>query len=243
MPWKDMRILGSYALVYLLEGTGRFVDALGTDRALSPGDIWLLFPDVAHAYGAGRQQPWGEVHVVFDGPVFDLWRRQGLLDPANPIHRLEPIPFGLRMIERCLGPTSDELDVVERICQLQSFLAEVLTAGRAATMSEADRLWLEKARDLLQRPADDGPRVPEAVAGELGVSYAGFRKRFARLAGVPPARYRTRVAIDRACALLQGGLSLKQIAQRCGFCDEFHFSRRFKQVLGISPREFRRRLI
>ena len=49
-------------------------------------------------------------------------------------------------------------------------------------------------------------------------------------------------ALDRACELLQEPhLGLKEVAERCGFCDEFHFSRRFKQRLGLSPSDFRRR--
>lgn len=37
----------------------------------------------------------------------------------------------------------------------------------------------------------------------------------------------------------QTDLSDKQIAAELGFCDEFHFSRRFKQITGRSPRAFR----
>ena len=35
-------------------------------------------------------------------------------------------------------------------------------------------------------------------------------------------------------------LTNKEIAYRLGFCDEFHFSHRFKQIMGKSPQRFRR---
>ncbi len=61
--------------------------------------------------------------------------------------------------------------------------------------------------------------------------------------GTPPARWRAARIIERACELmLRGGLVDKQIADRLGFSDEFHFSRKFKQVIGQSPRQFRRSL-
>jgi len=42
---------------------------------------------------------------------------------------------------------------------------------------------------------------------------------------------------------MQGGnLTDRQIAERLGFCDEFYFSRRFKQLTGRSPRQFREEL-
>lgn len=39
--------------------------------------------------------------------------------------------------------------------------------------------------------------------------------------------------------LLYHAGSCKQIAEMTGFADQFHFSRRFRQFWGVSPREFR----
>jgi AraC-like DNA-binding protein len=56
-------------------------------------------------------------------------------------------------------------------------------------------------------------------------------------------RYRTACRINRACTLLSdGSLANKKIAEKLGFANEFHFSRRFKQFPGQSPTEFRRSL-
>jgi AraC-like DNA-binding protein len=81
------------------------------------------------------------------------------------------------------------------------------------------------------------------VARALGVPYETFRKQFQRYVGVSPARYRTVRRIDAACALLQDSRNtIQSVALRLGFADEYHFSRRFKQVNGLSPRAFRRQL-
>ncbi|MBQ7386879.1 MAG: helix-turn-helix domain-containing protein [Clostridia bacterium] len=39
--------------------------------------------------------------------------------------------------------------------------------------------------------------------------------------------------------LLENGVSIGEISERLGFCDQFYFSRRFKRRFGISPREYR----
>ena len=49
--------------------------------------------------------------------------------------------------------------------------------------------------------------------------------------------------MDHVCRqLLEPGATLRDIAERCGFSNEFYLSRRFKQVVGLSPSEFRARL-
>ncbi|UZN00897.1 helix-turn-helix transcriptional regulator [Lysinibacillus sp. MHQ-1] len=40
--------------------------------------------------------------------------------------------------------------------------------------------------------------------------------------------------------LLQTNVPLKEIAQRVGFDDEYYFNRRFRQVIGIPPKQFAR---
>ena len=39
-----------------------------------------------------------------------------------------------------------------------------------------------------------------------------------------------------------GEAFIKQIADELGFCDVFHFSKAFKQVVGLTPSDFRRRV-
>src|SRR5436190_23258110 len=96
LPRKKMRVLGSYAIVYLLNGSGAFRDAKAHVHQPHPvraGDLLVLFPEIAHHYGPAEGKTWSEVYIVFDGPVFDVWRRRGLLDPSRPIRHFEPVEY------------------------------------------------------------------------------------------------------------------------------------------------------
>jgi transcriptional regulator GlxA family with amidase domain len=42
--------------------------------------------------------------------------------------------------------------------------------------------------------------------------------------------------------LQQTGLSVEAVADRCGFSNPFHFSRKFRRRFGISPRSYRQRV-
>jgi hypothetical protein len=71
---ERLRIYGSYALVYLLAGSGHYRDANGNARAVAAGDLIWVYPDLGHEYGPWKGERWDEFFVVFDGPIFDLWR-------------------------------------------------------------------------------------------------------------------------------------------------------------------------
>jgi AraC-like DNA-binding protein len=236
VPETSMRVLGSYAVVYLLDGSGFFKDARGYRKNVGAGDLILLFPDVAHAYGPLPRGHWDEIHLVFDGPVFDLWRKRGLLSPAEPIYHLEPIGHWLRHFENLIAPNVSALD---RICWLQSALASALTDYQRDPATARDEEWLASASALLGASIG-GELYVEDVARRLKLSPETFRKKFTRLAGVPPWRYHMTRVIEHGCRLVHEGLlTNKEIAAQLGFNDEFHFSRRFKQITGRSPTQFR----
>lgn len=239
-----MRVLGSYAIVYLLQGSGRYQDANGHEQRVQAGDLLLIFPELGHRYGPGVSERWSEFYVVFDGPVFDMWRQVGLLSPAQPVQHAEPVGDWLARLGDALREPRP-LTVAGRTSEIGRFLL-VLTDIVAPNSSEPaivlEPPWLARACTLLEAELTQELDV-RAVAGEVGIPYETFRKRFQQHIGVSPTRFRATRRIDAACAMLQQpGLTTQAIAANLGFSDEFHFSRRFKQITGLSPREFRRRL-
>lgn len=240
----SMRVLGHYAIVYVFDGGGFYRDARGVDQRVTAGDLLVLFPTLGHSYGPGPQDTWSEFYLVFNGLVFELWEKHGLLRPDQPIHRLDPVDYWLKRFESVLGAprTLGFAPPLLEVCRLQQVLGEALVGGPRGAADQADAQWVSRACALLEADLSRSLDMHD-LAEQLGGSYASFRKRFTRLVGTPPARYRSVRIIERACELMQqGSLTDKQIAAALGFCDEFHFSRRFKQIVGSSPRQYRRSL-
>ncbi|MEO6876041.1 MAG: AraC family transcriptional regulator [Opitutaceae bacterium] len=242
---KSMRILGSYALIYILAADGYYADARGTRQDLGAGDVVLIFPDVAQAYGPKRDTAWRHLYFVFEGPQFDLWRKRGLLDPTRPVWRAEPVDFWARRLEETLQPDEDH-GPAAALRTLGRWL-DTLTALLAVRDGDApDRpagAWLGESQRLLGGPDARGWPRPQAVARAVGLSYENFRKQFAVRTGVSPGQFQKRKRIDRArSAIYQGDRTLKQLAEELEFSDVFHFSKTFKQVTGTTPSEFRRQV-
>ncbi len=234
------RRFGYYALVYVTGGRGFFRDGLGFSCLLYPGDLIVLFPEVEHVYGPLDGASWDETFVVFEGAAFDLWREGGLLSAQRPLYRLEPVEHWHGRIVSAVwtDPSAGTDYALSRTCRLQGLLADIIAFERRSSAAATD--WLAAASTMLEGAVTTAPAY-EKIAESLGMTYEGFRKRFAREAGISPGRYHAQARIQRACEMLLGeGVTLRQVGLELGFFDEFHFSKSFKRAVGMTPKEFRR---
>ncbi|WP_068496903.1 AraC family transcriptional regulator [Paenibacillus kribbensis] len=81
----------------------------------------------------------------------------------------------------------------------------------------------------------------EQLAAIAGVSRSHYSIQFKQLTGFSPNEYLSRLRVHRAKELLiSGSGTLREIAQKVGYKDEFYLSRRFKQHTGASPSSYNR---
>lgn len=87
------------------------------------------------------------------------------------------------------------------------------------------------------------PITINTLASLTFLSTRQFERRFHGLFHMSPGEYIQKVRIDVAMRLLmESDLSVTQIAQRCGFYDNSHFTRQFKRKIGDSPIQFRKKI-
>jgi AraC-like DNA-binding protein len=71
-----------------------------------------------------------------------------------------------------------------------------------------------------------------------------FARLFRKNVGISIQQYIKKKRIDRALILLHHSVAnIDEIAIRCGFSDRFHFSKVFKELMGISPVAYKRQVI
>ncbi len=240
-----MRVLGSYALILMVAGEGYYRDATGNISDLRPGDAVVVFPDLAHAYGPKPGTDWTQIYYVFTGAQFDLWRDSGLLRPEDPVLRLGSADYWQqRLLAVVKGePLAAAGAPLRSLGRFLEVLAEMLATHRESGREPGRDSWYEKSLRLLGHRGASGWLTSHDVARAVGLSYENFRKRFAQTSGESPGVYQKRRRLDWACAAIyHGEHSIKQIADELGFCDVFHFSKAFKQGVGTTPSEYRRRV-
>jgi len=236
-----MRILGNYGLAYSAAGRAWYEDANGTRRAIVPGDLIIAFPELQHRYGAYDDQKWTEFYLVFNGPVFDAWRKAGFLDPHAPVLHFEPVDYWLNRLESVIGElgSAGPVHPLIELCRLQEVLADMLFGMTGDAQSRRGRASVLRACRLLES-SSRGDLGMRDVARRAGYQYETFRKLFVRTLGTPPERYRLGKTIERACRMMiSGSCTNRHISEELGFSDQFHFSKCFKKIVGMSPRSFR----
>ncbi len=82
------------------------------------------------------------------------------------------------------------------------------------------------------------------ILNKSGYSEDYIRSCFKKFMGKTPCEFLTEVRIKHACFLIdvyRNELSLSQISAQCGYLDYVYFSKKFKSVMGISPRQYQTR--
>lgn len=240
----EPRTLGAFAAVYLDGGSGVFESAPTGRFELRAGTLFILFPGVWHRYGPRRADSWREYWAIFDGFIPERYRSAGLFDPARPCFEVGADSDLVRRWKECLYISRSS--VPDRMQTLSARFYALL--GRVLALPRRDSSDAPRTRRLVEsvvalmeeRIADEGFHLEDHAAG-FAMSYSSLRQRFAAATGQPPAEYLARMRMQRAQAmLLAGDEPVKSIAAALGFPDPYHFSRRFKQLVGVSPEAFRR---
>ncbi|MBC6416125.1 MAG: helix-turn-helix transcriptional regulator [Bdellovibrionales bacterium] len=79
------------------------------------------------------------------------------------------------------------------------------------------------------------------MASVVAMSPYHFSRLFKESIGKTPMQFVQEHRIDEAKVLLKNlNLPIIDIANRCGFSDQSHFSKVFKKVSGMSPKSFRK---
>ena len=80
------------------------------------------------------------------------------------------------------------------------------------------------------------------VLSQSGYAKDYIRNQFKLKTGKTPTRFLTELRINHARYLIdlyKESISLLQISEQCGFVDYIYFSKRFKQLVGVSPIKYR----
>lgn len=179
-------------------------------------------------------------HEIFPAEMADKYSA----DDRQVIERDEPLVEIVELFPNRLG--EPEWFITDKI-PLHYQNGEVAGLCGMVRSFEGARALLQPYLDLL--PVTDYLKenfmekvaMPD-LAKKVGMSVRKLQRRFQETFKTTPQKYVGKLRILEACELLEGtDLAVTEIALRVGFYDHSAFSKKFSELMGVSPREYRKR--
>jgi AraC-like DNA-binding protein len=197
----------------------------------NPGDVHVqLRLHAPESYYVAAFDPNRFAHITLEAGVS---RRPDLdkLQLANPV-----LVAALSRLHAVLERSSDPLARQEAFAHAaQSFAVHAV--GATSPRKRPAQRSLARVRDLIEDRYDETLTLDD-LAQHAGLSQEHLVRAFSRAFGLPPHTYLMTVRVARARAMLASGRPGAEVAAACGFCDQSHMVRQFRQQMGTTPSAF-----
>lgn len=227
---------------YTISGEGR-LDYGGNTYELKPGQAFILHVphDHRYYYPQGGKEPWEFMYISLCGhELLRLWleieRRAGPVVSFSP--ESKTVKTALRILQMGIKQEIGSPFVASSLAY-ELLMCTLEESFRQIPGQPEEPEFIKKVLRYCLNHLDSELDVAE-LAAVAGYSRSHFSRAFAESYGMPPASFVRELRLRHAIRLLQSEhLSIKEIAERCGFLDASHFSKAFKAETGKSPRSFR----
>jgi AraC-like DNA-binding protein len=229
-------------LFYCVDGHGWF--EFGKQHyEVGPNEFFILPKDQEHAYGSNPDHPWSIYWIHFGGDS---------LPQLNEIHAVQKHfkPFYIKnngdvvslfaKIYKTLelGYSIDNL-LFANMC-LSHFLALFIYNSRHYEVSSNEKVdCVDSAILYMQEHINENISLND-LSHQYNYSVSRFSNLFKQKTGYAPIDYFVQMKMQKACQQLDfTDRPVKDIAFSMGFDDPYYFSKRFRTIIGMSPKKYR----
>ncbi len=230
---------GRVDLHILFHLKGSITISCGEEYSLSPGEAFILFENEPQDYtfSPTKEEPEAEtLWIHFCGTAARQMLKTAGIDHSAALYPVSPAETE-RLFRQLIRYhlAGDSLMALSYLIRMVSSMSpdkkRPLTESERAVRREAERI----ASNFTQEADLD------AAATRCNLSRTRFSHLFKEVIGISPLRMQTNMRLDHARdLLLYTELSVKEVAESCGYADQLYFSRIFKESTGISPSEYKK---
>lgn len=204
---------------------------------------FMIFPGQITTYIADKEVPWEYVWVEFDG-----LRVKGMLEMAgltvdSPVYHAKVKDLREKMKDEMLyiveNPDSSPFYLIGHLYLYLDYLVRSAAGLKIASGSKLRDFYIHEALEYIEHNFQNNISV-ESIAEVCGLNRSYFGKIFREAVGKTPQDFLLSYRMTKAAELLKlTQLSIGDVSQAVGYENQLHFSRAFKNIYGMSPREWR----
>ncbi|MDD6036677.1 MAG: AraC family transcriptional regulator [Lachnospiraceae bacterium] len=236
-----------YLFHYIISGTGTLMaeNAKGETQTYSikSGQGFLIFPGQITTYYADQNLPWEYMWIEFDG-----LRVKGALDltelSANsPVYRSHSKDLREQLKNEMLyivhHAKESPFHLIGHLYLFLDYLTQSARSTKPVQSSRMSDYYIKEAINFIEQNFQNDLTI-EDIAAVCGINRSYFGKIFRNTIGRSPQEFLMNYRMVKATELLKlTSLSIADIGSAVGYENQLHFSRAFKTIYGVSPREWR----
>jgi AraC-like DNA-binding protein len=229
-------------IFYCVDGHGWYQVA-DQKYEVGPNEFFILPQNKEHAYGSDPDHPWSIYWIQFGGdalPAFnDTLVVQKHFKPYHIKNNTHTISVYTKIFKALqLGYSIDNL-LFANMCFTNFLSLFIYNARQYDTTDEGKPDCVDSAILYMQEHIDENIFLNK-LSSHYNYSVSRFSNLFRQKTGYAPIDYFLQMKMQKACQQLDfTTLSIKLIAFSMGFDDPYYFSKRFKTIIGVSPKKYR----
>ncbi|MCH4209488.1 AraC family transcriptional regulator [Bifidobacterium sp.] len=235
-------VRGYYMLHFVLKGKGH-IYINDHHYQVNMGQCFCIGLNEAAFYHSDRLDPWTYAWLDFTGEAAALAVERCGFAQNEPIITLKDVGQVTEMISRMLphadpSPANDL--AIQGFMLLALSLVQAAAEPRFTAVESADNELVKRAIHYVQEHSGE-PLGVAHVAAHLFVSRGYLSRLFMREMSITLRDFILESKMSTACELLvRSHMPIQDVAQVCGYRNQFSFSRAFSRKMSTSPTEFRR---
>lgn len=239
-----------HLMIYCVHGSGSLhVD--GEHFIIQAGDLIFLPPGQSHHYESSSTEPWTIYWCHFDGKRRDDYfnfafanEHRGQTERTGRrfvlsigIHPKLIGDFELLLEARQSGYKRDRFLHIS--CHLRQMMSYIGLLSPKVLVQTGNPLDLDAIHAFMMENIHQQLDLM-SVAALSNLSKYHFSKKYKRLTGQSPIQHFIHLKMEHACYLLDiSDKPIGSISQMLSYEDPHYFSRLFKKIVGVSPKEYR----
>lgn len=240
-------IRNHYLFHYVISGTGVLTaeDSGGISRSypVRSGEGFLIFPHQVTTYCADPEHPWEYAWVEFDGLRVKEALDLAGLSPDHPIYHSSARDISAELKQLILyiaqHPEMPPLHLIGKLYLLLDCITRSSSSRKPPKTGTLRDFYIREATSFIEQNFQNDISV-EDIAAFCNLNRSYFGRIFREAVGKSPQEFLISYRMTRATELLKlTELSIGDIGNAVGYPNQLHFSRAFRSVYGISPRQWR----
>jgi AraC family transcriptional regulator of arabinose operon len=232
------RVQGTLQLFYVYNGSA-VVSVDGNERLVGPGEITLLLPDHVEVFQFALNEKTHHGYCSAFGAELSEKQRGDYqkLTAVFPLSgKIRELTDWAKTLQNRMEPSARNL--YDGVCRT-IFWEFFHIAGYPARQVPLPESVL-RAKILMDEQFSTPLDLPQ-IARTACITSTHLIRLFKEHLATTPVSYLWSIREENGARLLaESGLSVSEIAYRCGFNEPYHFARRFKARYGMTPGAYRR---